>query len=509
MATHYVNSGTCGIWTASTAFSLGQRVVVDTGASSQYWARVYECTTAGTTGGSRPTWNSTVAATVTDNTVVWTCRAASTWANANRFVYYLVFAQVGQGQVVAGDDVWVKNTHSETQASVSFGPSGAYFSTAPVRIFSTASAAEPPTTVTAGATWKSTATFAVDGNFEFYGMTLVACEAGASGNFTTNSNQNHTLVMKDCALKLLSTSSTARFTLGFGSTSNPVARARYEGCTFTFGHASQRITLGRELQEFVECSLDGAGVLPTIMFEAPGTGAASPCPSVLQGCDFSGLGANTLMDISTSYGGVVFRNCKVHSGALTSGTPPIPTAMIFDNCDSADTNYKMARYGYSGSTLTETTRVKTGGASDGTTTISWKMTTNATITSRMTMPLRSPAITTWNETTGSARTLSVDILHDSVTALTNGDCWLEVEYLGTSGTSKASVSLAGRLTPPATTTTNHAASSATWTTTGLTNPNKQTLSATITPQEKGPILVWVCVAKASYTVYVDPLLMVA
>jgi|SRR5882672_6320278 len=35
----------------------------------------YECTTAGQTGAREPTWPTTVALTVTDGSVIWTCRA--------------------------------------------------------------------------------------------------------------------------------------------------------------------------------------------------------------------------------------------------------------------------------------------------------------------------------------------------------------------------------------------------------------------------------------------------
>ena len=58
-------------WTASTAKALGDRVVPTAGLENGF---IYECTTAGTTGGSAPTWNTVEGGTTTDNTVTWTTR---------------------------------------------------------------------------------------------------------------------------------------------------------------------------------------------------------------------------------------------------------------------------------------------------------------------------------------------------------------------------------------------------------------------------------------------------
>ena len=58
-------------WQASHAYTLGE-VVVPTGGLENGFR--YECTTAGTSGASAPTWNTTEGGTTTDNTVVWTTR---------------------------------------------------------------------------------------------------------------------------------------------------------------------------------------------------------------------------------------------------------------------------------------------------------------------------------------------------------------------------------------------------------------------------------------------------
>lgn len=62
----FVNKGP---WVASTAFALNDTILVNT--SGSIW-RIFKCTTAGTTGGSAPSWNTTFGATTADNTAVWT-----------------------------------------------------------------------------------------------------------------------------------------------------------------------------------------------------------------------------------------------------------------------------------------------------------------------------------------------------------------------------------------------------------------------------------------------------
>jgi hypothetical protein len=58
-------------WTASAVKALGDIVVPTAGLENGFR---YECTTAGTTGGSAPTWNTVEGGTTTDNTVTWTTR---------------------------------------------------------------------------------------------------------------------------------------------------------------------------------------------------------------------------------------------------------------------------------------------------------------------------------------------------------------------------------------------------------------------------------------------------
>jgi hypothetical protein len=46
-------------------------------------ARLYRCTTGGTTGSGEPTWSTTDGGTTSDGTAVWTEHTPSLWANTN------------------------------------------------------------------------------------------------------------------------------------------------------------------------------------------------------------------------------------------------------------------------------------------------------------------------------------------------------------------------------------------------------------------------------------------
>ena len=56
-------------WAASTGFAVGD---VRRATTTQNSGLVFECTTAGTSGSSEPSWPTDIGSTITDNTVVWT-----------------------------------------------------------------------------------------------------------------------------------------------------------------------------------------------------------------------------------------------------------------------------------------------------------------------------------------------------------------------------------------------------------------------------------------------------
>lgn len=77
-------------WLASTAYALGDYVVPTTENGYRY-----ECTTAGTSGTTEPVWPTTIGATVTDGSVVWTCRAKNPSTDTTNWESYPGEEQIG------------------------------------------------------------------------------------------------------------------------------------------------------------------------------------------------------------------------------------------------------------------------------------------------------------------------------------------------------------------------------------------------------------------------------
>jgi hypothetical protein len=310
------------------------------------------------------------------------------------------------------------------------------------------------------------------------------------------------VVFEACNFKLINTAASGRIAPMAGGAGTVTIN-----CGFSFANVSQGIgtaSAGRML-------ISGGSILggsSAITTAVPTTGGNSTY--IFEGFDFSNAAAAlNISSVTSSQLKFMLRNCKLPaswSGSVNSAVPGVLSQFTLNNCDSGDTNYRLQDKTIFGTVSHETTLVKTGGASDGTTTLSWKMVSNAD-TEWNHQTLNSPEIVKWNETAGSAITVTVDIIHDSVTNITDREIWLEVQYLGTSGT-PLSLFIEDAAADYLTAAADQADSSATWTTTGMANPNTQKLNVTFTPQEKGFIHAVVKIAGASKTIYIDPELQV-
>lgn len=400
----------------------------------------------------------------------------------------------------AGDTIYVSQAHAETSATdiaITFPGTRA----APTIVLCVDDGAEPPTTLaTTGAistTSNAYVTFTAAGLY-CYGLVVTA--GNSTGNprirFGTN---NSAQTFEACQFAMGSTGSNA--ILDVQSNSQLLT---LNGCTLTYSATGQRLNITGSGSVLVCNGCTWAGSAVTQIIVINGWSAAT-----FDGCDLSNAASSMNVTTSATVVSLVLRDCKLPSGwsgEVCSATASTPRAVFLHNSDNADTNYRTDFQTYLGRLTSETTLIRTGGASDGVTGLSWKVATNAN--PEFCDPFITPEIHAWNDSTGSSKTVTVEILHDSATNLTDAEVWLEVMSLNTSGYPLGTWT-SDRKADYLASAADQADSSETWTTTGMSNPNTQKLSVSFTPQEKGVIVARVCVAKASKTLYVDPVLTVS
>jgi hypothetical protein len=417
----------------------------------------------------------------------------STWALAKATI-------AGAAAIdAAGDIIWISQAHSEsTAASVSPNLAGSVSNN--TRVLCGNDASEPPTALSTSGVIAVTGAFSsisfASGYPFVYGLTLRAGTGSENGAQLAIGQSSVRVTLESCRLELRSTGTSGQINL---------TNCLVKNAVFRFDAASNVLNLNAKSHVYGG-NFDAATTSPTALVGAGSTGFP-----IVEGLDLSNLSTSfNFCDGGTSTCVVHFKKCKLPSGwsgALFTSVTSASIRIGVYNCDDGDTNYNVLVGDIAGTLSAETTLIRTGGANDGATGISWKVVTTANPAFRSVV-FTTDEIVLWNESTGVSKTVTVEILHDSATNLKDDEIWLEVQYLGTSGAPLGSFVddvKADVLATAADQTT----SSATWTTTGMSNPNKQKLSVTFTPQEKGVFSAVVKLAKASYTVYVDPKLTVS
>jgi len=264
---------------------------------------------------------------------------------------------------------------------------------------------------------------------------------------------------------------------------------------------------------------DGTAVLRDIAFTnatALLNATGSSQIVTVEDCDVSSVQplVNSLIGNSAQF---TFRRCLLHADTLTD---PINGSTIdhleswiliessapgTDTVPVAGLNYFE---GFYGKIEHDEVEYRTGGASNGETPYSWKMTCNGNTISRH-APLKTPPITAWKA--ASSQTLTVYVAHDAVGDGAAGDlqddeCWLEIsspdETDATTARGNYQTTLPATVLTAAADLTNEGSDE--WQATPTTY---QQITATIDTSlaEAGPIVVRVCLATgASSIVWVDP-----
>lgn len=393
----------------------------------------------------------------------------------------------------AGDTIYVSQAHNEsTGAALNFAWAGSLAS--PTRVICANDGAEPPTTPATSAIVTTTGTNAISlltGVSYYYGITFNCGSGTGSPNLSTGASTPNYAKYEACNFKLTATGALAVIATGTGS--------YFINCGFSFANASQKIQTSGGIVVIHGGSVLGGSTQPTALFNH------SSGVLIVEDFDLSNCSSSVnIASVGTNYAMLLMRDCKLPaswSGSLVSGSPNALSVFEMINCSAGSQNYKYMRQTLFGTVNDETTIVRTtGGASDGTTPLSWKLVSGSnTVFPHSALELQN--ILKWNDTVGSSVTATVEILTDGVT-LKDDEIWMEVSYLGSSGqplgtflkNSRAAIATAS----------NQASSTESWTTTGLGSPVTQKLTATFTPNMVGFLLLRVCLAKPSTTVYVDP-----
>ena len=469
----------------NTAVSLGQVIKRDNGASYQI------CTTAGTAGNAtEPAFSNTAGVTTTDNTVTWT--SLGVVGNFTGWQYPMArwAISVGTGWgAQTGDIFYFASEHAETK-STALTASFAGTLLSPTNHLCVTKTNVPPTSanLTTGASITTTGTSNVTLGSAFgvtsyvYGITI-NCGTGAGAATLTFGYGGGTWLMEKCTFNKLGTT-------GIVTAIQPVGDITCIDCGFGFGNTVDSISCSYTFKMYGN-NTTFTGSVPSELFTLNG-GLLN-----IDSVDLSNI-PGLLNNASIIGSDITFKNCKLHPTATFAASARNVNVNVI-NCDSTATNYRHERYLYEGTQTVETTIVRSGGATNGTTPIAWKIVTTAN--SLILFPFTSLPIIIWNDTIAT-KTITIYGIWDAGAVPTNADIWMEVNYMGSSATPIGSRSSSG-VSNIMETGTNLTTDTSTWG--GSTTKFKMSVTLNSpSPSMKGPIYVTVKAAKVSSTFYIDP-----
>ena len=476
--------------------ALGQTIYDATSGSVQV------ASTAGTAGnGATPTFSATAGTTTTDNTVTWTSLGLisgfTAWGAAAARAANLSGTGWVQANGAIADRIYASSTnHAETQ-TINFGVFwGNYLNNnaSLIEIISVSDATAPPTTLAAGASI-TIANFNLNLGWSGFaytnGFSFIMANFGNCYFSTTNGNNDQFMQFENCTLNMQNASSNSNANL---------ADSEWRNCTFVFANASHFLQ-GNTYTLLDNCSFFQTGTVPTNPFNLGNQSGKL----IVRNSDISKVTGTLVSGGQGTQGGpgyAIFNNCKLGAAVAIGGSysHPQDAFISLHNCDSANTNYRYYFSSWWGNAQSETNVVRTGGASNGTTALSWNISSSPIVS--VFSPFVSEEIATWNNFSSGSHTATIYLT--SNTALDNSMFWAELEYAGTTGFPQGNLvsSKVTLLASPTALTTD----SSTW---GGSITNKYKIVLNFTPTGVGPVKVRLYCAKPSITVYVDPLVTLA
>lgn len=333
----------------------------------------------------------------------------------------------------AGDNFWVSEDHAETAGSAKTITSHGTAAN-PCFVYCVDHAGSvPPVSadLRATATITTTGAFGITlggGSAYVYGITFNA-GSGANSQPLSVATGNSWWSLENCQLNKLGTSPNSSAIIFGGSSSNIVSRVDLKNTTMQFGSTTDGCAMGvvNFSWKNTVSAITGA-TLPTTLFS---TGGAMGGNALIEGIDLSALGSGkTLVAGVSTPRKYIFKDCKLGASVTIATTPADPggAETYVVRSDSAGTNYRNEKYQFMGTQVVETTIIRTGGASDGSTGISWNLTT--TVNSKWVLPFEALPIVIKNAVTGANVGVTLEGVWNAAALPNNDEFWFDVEYLG-------------------------------------------------------------------------------
>ncbi len=422
-------------------------IITDTGLN------YFICTTAGTTGSSSPTFVTTVGGTTTDSGCTWTC--IGTISNFTAWMSPQARIQTSLQFSVSGDTHYVSSVHAETQTgSILFASSTSLYAS----ILCIPNSTIPPTTLAIGATVSATGT---SGQITLsQGANYIQGISFTAYNYIyLISSPGYGVIVVNCILNLVGTTNYPGIVIN--QTSGTCEFINTKVTLSNYANTYFNITGGPFIWRDTPSAISSSPLIPYFIV---GSGV-----NLFEGIDFSGYTGSTLL--STTAGGTwVLNGCKLPTTFSVAAPYGSTSYYVLDiiNCDSGGLIYRHERWNNYGTHIIDVTAVHTGGSSDGSTPISWKILTNSYpvwITPFECMP-----ITIWNTVTGSTVNVTLQGLYNGSTLPNNNGIWMDVRYFATASSTLLTCNtgtIANILTSP----TAQTASTAAWDSVGTARIN--------------------------------------
>jgi hypothetical protein len=409
-----------------------------------------------------------------------------------------------QAIAAAGDFVWVSQAHAESTAStVTLNWPGAIGT--PTTICCVDDSAAPPTTLATTATVGVTGSsdLAINGNIEVWGITFLSTTGSSAASLTLAGTNLNVQNYYNCNFEIRTTFASTVLRVG-GSAGDTTCNFYNVNVKFAATTQTMSIAGTSDIFRWYGGAMTAGSSTPNPLINGSTVAGVTV---LLDGVDLSGFASTlNIMQAPTRGSTSTIQNCKLPaswSGSPATGTIAQNTRVSMYNCDNAATNYRVWIQDFAGVIKQSASIYRNGGyTANGATSMSWEFTSNGNANPHY--PLYGDWMSLLYSTTGASKTDTVEFIRDNATALKDSEIWLDLIYQG-----NASYPISSRITDqvasPVATAANQATSTATWTGTGgFSNPTKQAMAVTMTPNMAGLLRARVAVAKASTTIYVDP-----